>query len=113
MPEGDAIHRHAARLRPLLVGKILVGVYRRGQPVPALAGARVTSVEPRGKHLRIALDRGAVIHVHLGMNGSWRRARRPLPEDFAPRAADLAVVTDDDVLLCRARTVELVRAPAR
>jgi formamidopyrimidine-DNA glycosylase len=105
--------RHAAQLRPLLVGQQLVAVYRRGVALPALAGARVLSVEARGLDLVIALDRDASLEVHLGLGGGWRRARRPLPEDFALRAADLALVTDGDVFLCRARRAELVRAAGR
>jgi endonuclease-8 len=110
MPEGDSVHRHAAELRPLLVGKPLRAAYSRGLPIPRLAGATVVAVEPRGKHLLIETDRGFVAHVHLGMTGGWRRLRAPLGDAWRLRTADLALVTDGDVLLCRARTVELMRA---
>ena len=111
MPEGDAIRRHALALAPLLEGKTLVAAYQRGLAVGRLAGARVLSVEARGKHLLIATDRDVVVHVHLGMNGGWLKARGPLAEPWRLQRADLALVTDEHVLLCRARTVELVHAP--
>src|SRR2546423_9124146 len=110
MPEVDTIHRNAAHLRPLLVGKPLVAAYQRGLAIPRLAGATVTSIEPRGKHLLITTDHGVVAHVHLGMNGRGRRAARPLPDEWPLQRADLALVTADDVLLCTARTVELIRS---
>jgi endonuclease VIII len=110
MPEGDSVHRHATQLRPHLVGKPLVAVYQRGLLVPRLAGASVTAIEPHGKHLLIETDHGVVAHIHLGMNGGWRRVRRPLADEWPIKRADLALVTAEDVLLCRARTVELVRA---
>src|SRR5262249_40799047 len=107
MPEGDSIHRHALALAPLLVDKTLEAAYQRGLLVGRLAGARVLSVEARGKHLLIATDRDLVAHVHLGMNGRWLKARRPLAEPWRLERADLALVTDEHVFLCRARTVEL------
>ena len=110
MPEGDAIRRNALALAPLLVDRTLVAVYQRGLPVERLAGARVVSIEARGKHLLIATDRDLVAHVHLGMNGGWRKARAPV-ETWRLERADLALVTDEHVFVCRARTVELVRAP--
>jgi endonuclease-8 len=110
MPEGDSVHRHAAQLRLLLVGKPLVAVYQRGLAVPRLGGATVTSIEPRGKHLLIETDRGLVAHSHLGINGGWRRVARPLADEWRIQRADLALVTAENVLLCRARTVELVRS---
>ena len=39
--------------------------------VRALEGARVTTVERRGKHQLIHLEDGRVIHAHFRLNGDW------------------------------------------
>jgi endonuclease-8 len=78
-----------------------------------LVGQRVSGVEARGKHLLMRFERGAVLHTHMGMTGSWHlyregsRWRRP-----AHRAR--AVVTADGVVaVCfDAPTVELM-SPAQ
>lgn len=74
MPEGDTIHRAAARLRRVLEGAELTRVEirrdprgRRG-PEPT---SRVLAVEAVGKHLLITFDSGHVLHTHLQMNGAW------------------------------------------
>ena len=74
MPEGDSIHRLAARLGPRLIGRALELVIVRGVPRGPV-GTRVTAVDAIGKHLVIATDDGTEIRTHLGMNGSWRRRR--------------------------------------
>jgi formamidopyrimidine-DNA glycosylase len=47
----------------------------------ALVGARVQSVERRGKHQLVHLEDGRVMHVHFRLNGDWiiGRAADPLP----------------------------------
>jgi endonuclease-8 len=73
----------------------------------------MSAVEARGKHLLMRFERGAVLHTHMGMTGSWHlyregsRWRRP-----AHRAR--AVVTAEGVVaVCfDAPTVELV-SPAQ
>lgn len=76
MPEGDTIHRTAARLRPVLVDKPLVNfeaprVVGR-QPHP---GEIVVAVEAVGKNLLIHFDGGLVLHTHMKMTGSWHMYR--------------------------------------
>ncbi|MCU1352903.1 MAG: nei [Acidimicrobiales bacterium] len=76
MPEGDTIHRTAARLRPALVGRDLVRfeaprlVGDRPRP-----GARIEAVEARGKHLLIDFAGGLTLQTHLRMTGSWHLYR--------------------------------------
>jgi endonuclease-8 len=75
VPEGDTIFQTAAALRPLLVGQRITGA-RASRPGPAIeriVGARVTGVEPLGKHMLVHFDNGLVLHTHLRMNGSWHR----------------------------------------
>lgn len=72
MPEGDTIHRSAAVLRTVLLGKPLTwfDAPRLTTPSPKV-GAVVEQVEARGKHLHIAFDDGLVLHTHMRMTGSW------------------------------------------
>jgi endonuclease VIII len=75
--EGDTILRAARRIERALGGKIVsvTAPDPRGRAagVEELDGRRLNAVEARGKHL--LLDFGdAVLHSHLGMNGSWRLA---------------------------------------
>ncbi len=72
MPEGDTLHRAAARLRPALVGRPLVRF-----EAPRLLGERpavgteIVAVEAVGKNLLIRFDGGLVLRTHLGMPGVW------------------------------------------
>lgn len=97
MPEGDVIHRTAARLEAALGDEEIVQASapnpRAGldRAVGGLVGDRVECVEARGKHLLIRFAGGRVVHNHLGMKGRWRvgghegarpsssRGRGPLP----------------------------------
>jgi endonuclease-8 len=88
MPEGDALHRAAARLQPL-VGERLEAESPnpRGQAtgVARVVDGRVLEgVEAIGKHLLLRFEGGVVLRSHLRMNGRWRidrrgRERRGLP----------------------------------
>lgn len=76
MPEGDTLHRTAARLRPALAGEVLARfdaprlVGDRPRP-----GERIESVEAVGKHLLVRFAGGLVLETHLGMTGSWHLYR--------------------------------------
>jgi endonuclease-8 len=76
VPEGDTIHRTAARLRPALVGRPVVRfeATRSAQVGPA-PGTVVESVEAQGKHLLIGFDDGWVLQTHMRMTGSWHLYR--------------------------------------
>ena len=88
MPEGDALHRAAARLRPL-VGERLEAESPnpRGQAtgVARVVDGRVLEgVDAVGKHLLLRFEGGVVLRSHLRMNGRWRldprgSERRGLP----------------------------------
>jgi endonuclease VIII len=76
VPEGDSIHRIAARLQ-VLVGQRLeaespnprglaTGVAR------AIDGRRLERVEAVGKHLLLRFEGGIVVRSHLRMSGRWR-----------------------------------------
>ena len=76
MPEGDTIHRAAARMRPALEGHRLVRF-----EAPRLVGDRprvgelIEGIEARGKHLLVHFDGGLTLRTHLRMTGSWHLYR--------------------------------------
>jgi len=117
MPEGDSIHRIAARLAPRLTGRRLERVTTQGL-ARGVAGQTVTRVSAHGKHLVIELDSGAYLRAHLGMNGRFRIYDRATGEAMlarlSPGRVSLALVTDDGVYVwLGAPTIEISdrRAP--
>ena len=88
MPEGDSVHRLAARLRPVLDGRRLVaGELRVPQHARAdLAGRTVLGHDTHGKHLLQRFSGGLTLHTHLRMDGSWTvtRAGRSVPRGVQP-----------------------------
>jgi endonuclease-8 len=83
VPEGDTLHRAAARLKPALAGAVLERFDARARRPHPRPGERITSVEAKGKHLLVGFERGLVLDTHLGMSGTWQlyrcgeRWRRP------------------------------------
>jgi endonuclease-8 len=78
MAEGDTILRAAQRIEAALGGEQIEVLPRergRAEGLDRLQGGRLERVESRGKHLLFHLG-DQVLHSHLGMNGSWRVARR-------------------------------------
>jgi endonuclease-8 len=78
MPEGDTIHWHANRIRPVLEGQVPDELetphprFGRDRWPERLAGRAVRSVDAYGKHLFLRFEGGLTIHSHLRMSGSWR-----------------------------------------
>jgi endonuclease-8 len=107
MPEGDNVHAHALALAAL-VDEPLTGVWSRGVEMRGLRKQAVARVEAVGKHLLIAFDEGSAVRVHLGIAGSWRRARSPAIATLAQ--AELALQTASGAWICKARTIEWSRA---
>ncbi len=88
MPEGDALHRAAERLRPLVGERIEAeSPNPRGEATGvarAVDGRVLEGVDAVGKHLLLRFEGGVVLRSHLRMNGRWRldprgRERRGLP----------------------------------
>jgi endonuclease VIII len=84
MPEGDALHRVADRLR-VLEGEVITA----SSPNPRAAvlgiaeridGKRLERVEARGKNLVLTFEGGLMVRSHLRMNGRWhvQPAGRPV-----------------------------------
>lgn len=113
MPEGDTIYRTAVSLRPALEGRTIAGVRLRDRQFEPdrLQGAAVTSVEARGKHLLMHLDRGGAIHSHMGMTGSWHIYRRGETWRKPQHYAALVLAVDElDVICFSPKLLELLSA---
>lgn len=110
MPEGDTIHRAAARMRAVLVGRELVRFEapRLPPPLPA-AGATVDRIEARGKHLLVWSSDGLVLHTHLRMTGSWHVYRTGEKWQRPANQAKVTLTCGDRVAVCfNAPVVELL-----
>ena len=88
MPEGDALHRAALRLRPLVGQRLEVEApnprAQATQVAPRIDGRVLESVEAVGKNLLLRFEGGLVVRSHLRMTGRWRidprgKQRRGLP----------------------------------
>jgi formamidopyrimidine-DNA glycosylase len=77
LPEVEAaleVLRARARGRTIVRMRVLHPALRRrlnAKQLRALAGARITRVERRGKHQLLHLDDGRILHAHFRMNGDW------------------------------------------
>lgn len=98
MPEGDVVHKTAARLHAALAGRPLVGVDLRWPNLPEveLRGRDTLEVVARGKHLLHRIAGGITLHTHLRMEGSWRI--RPTDEvtPVVARRADIRAIVADE-----------------
>jgi len=79
MPEGDSLHRAAARLR-VLVGERLEAEspHPRGAATGvarAVDGRVLEAVDAVGKNLLLRFEGGLVVRSHLRMSGRWRVGR--------------------------------------
>lgn len=75
MPEGDALHRAAARLQPL-VGHVVSAEAHHGRArvlgiAERIDGRRLERVEAVGKNLLFTFEGGVVVRSHLRMKGRW------------------------------------------
>ena len=84
MPEGDALHRAAQRLK-MLEGEVVVATspHPRGALLgiaERIDGKRLERVEARGKNLLLSFEGGLVVRSHLRMHGRWsvQPADRPV-----------------------------------
>lgn len=102
MPEGDTIHRTAARLTPVLTGKAVSSfrAARLVQPGPD-PGVLIEGVEARGKYLLVHFADGSTLETHMKMSGSWHIYRKGERWRRSPGAARAVIETDDDwVAVC-------------
>ncbi len=75
MPEGDAVHRAALRLQPLVGQRITASSPHPRARVERVAeridGRRLESVEAVGKNIVLRFDGGIAVRSHLRMSGRW------------------------------------------
>ncbi len=87
MPEGHTIHRLARNHSPLLVGNVVAASSPQGRfadGAALLSGRVVERIEPYGKHLFYGFAGEVLLHVHLGLYGTWLHGDGVPPE---PRGA--------------------------
>jgi endonuclease-8 len=76
VPEGDSLHRAAARLQPLVGQRVEVETpHPRAQALQLagrLDGLRLERVEAVGKNLLLEFEGGLVLRSHLRMSGRWQ-----------------------------------------
>jgi endonuclease-8 len=115
LPEGDALHRAARRLQPLVGQRLAVeAVHPRARSLgiaERIDGRVLESVEARGKNLLFHLEGGYVLRSHLRMNGSWRVV--PAGEEVA--GAPWLVLRGGDLqaVLCGGAVLELTDRATR
>jgi len=80
MPEGDALHRAARSLQPLVGERLEVVTPHPRARVTRVAerldGKRLLHVEAVGKNLLLRFEGGFVLRSHLRMNGRWQLLQR-------------------------------------
>ncbi|MBN9738003.1 Formamidopyrimidine-DNA glycosylase [Pseudonocardia sp. Ae168_Ps1] len=83
MPEGHTLHRLAKRHRSLFVRRPVRVSSPQGRfegSAALLDGQVMTGAEAHGKHLFHRYGRDRVVHVHLGLYGTFTESELPAPE---------------------------------
>jgi len=87
MPEGHTLHRLARSLSDLFAAREIRASSPQGRFVDSAAlldGRTCVRASAHGKHLFVEFDIPEVLHVHLGLYGSFRTGPQPAP---APKGA--------------------------
>jgi endonuclease-8 len=106
MPEGDTIHRLAAKVRTTVGGRQATWSTFRHPRLATLdvAGRTLVDATSYGKHLFLHWDDGRSLHIHLLMQGAVRLGGGPAPVEewrrrFEIRFDDGTVMTGVDIPL--------------
>jgi endonuclease-8 len=114
MPEGDALHRAARRLQPLVGERVEAESPHPRAAVTRVAerldGRQLLAVEAVGKNLLLTFEGGLVLRSHLRMSGRWTlvprgSARRGRPWLVLRGAEREAVLWNGPVLELHARAL--------
>jgi endonuclease-8 len=109
VPEGDTIHRLAARLDSALTGHPLRSFY-----APTLSGLRprpgetITAVDAAGKHLLIRFSGGLTLETHMRMTGLWS-VRAPSAQPARRAGPGIRVIIETDTATATCRNAPVVR----
>lgn len=113
MPEGHTIHRAARDQGRLLAGHAVAATSPQGRftaGAAAIDGRTLDGVDAHGKHLFYRFDGPLLLHVHLGLFGTFRTHRGEAPE---PRGAiRLRLVVPDVAIDLRGPTACELMDPA-
>ncbi len=93
MPEGNEIHRWAARHTAAFVGRrlnVLPGPNHRFSDAHLVDGKKLKKVHAVGKHLGYEFGDDLYLHIHLGRFGDFTEGCGPLPEPKGALRAILA-----------------------
>ena len=82
MPEGNEVHRWAERQAAAFAGKVVQvdGPQGRFTDGPMLGGRKLLRIMAVGKHFGYDFGRDRILHVHLGLRGSFTEGSGPLPD---------------------------------
>lgn len=82
MPEGNELHRWAARHEEAFAGRPVRvdGPQGRFTDGPVLDGRKLERVMCVGKHLGYDFGKDRILHIHLGLQGDFTEGTGPLPE---------------------------------
>jgi len=81
MPEGNEIHRWAARHEAAFAGRPVRvdGPQGRFTDADVIDGRKLVRVHAVGKHLGYDFGKDRILHVHLGLQGDFTEGSGPLP----------------------------------
>ena len=118
MPEGPEIRRAADALAAAVVGESLVVVWFHDATLKKyerlLRGARIESIEPRGKALLTRFDNGLTMYSHNQLYGLWRvadvgtrpRTQRSLRVAFETKTRAILLYSATDISIWDSGDVE-------
>jgi endonuclease VIII len=119
MPEGDTIHRTARTLDAALAGRRVTGfesplvALQAAASAHSLVGQRIGGVEAQGKHLLLRFERGATLHSHMGMRGSWHLYRPQSAWRKPRRLARVILSTAEVIAVCFSAPVVALLSPSQ
>ncbi|MCX6481067.1 MAG: Fpg/Nei family DNA glycosylase, partial [Mycobacterium sp.] len=81
MPEGHTLHRLARLHQRRFAGAPVRVSSPQGRftDAAALDGQVLKKASAWGKHLFHHYETGAIVHIHLGLYGTFRESRTPMP----------------------------------
>jgi len=96
MPEGHALHRLARLHQRRFAGAPLAVSSPQGRFTDAAVvdGRVLRRASAWGKHLFHHYEGGAIVHVHLGLYGTFRESRTPLREPEVIDEAQVSLILD-------------------